>query len=351
MKRFLSIACKSCFMAAWSVIFFGCGGPGIGLDAAPMPDASLVGKIDPQAIRATPFWDAAAELVARQMTGMDVRNLEQFVFLREVMENSDLALDDLLEIRLAAQVQGGEGREVQAVTGFRFGRPLSPDSAVQALESIAARYGTAVTIGEVEHQAGTVLRVEVPDGERSRQVWFGFAERETVVFQGTESAVLGAMDRIDSGTAAEMPAELARVTASIGPEVQGWLAYTVSERQRETISGLLGLEDIPAPLSGLAGSLLTFTSGLTEVQVAENLKLRVHWFFEGPQEAEAFYGSITGLTELAKGVVALASGGRPIDAVNDMSLAGTDRSVYLDLSVSQNDLLTLEELYELNFTE
>ena len=348
MNQPLSNVCRICTFTVWVVVLIGCGGPGIGLDAVPMPDADLVGQLDPQMMRGTPFWGAVADLAERQSAGAGDSTWEQLALVRRIMESSELTLDDLLEVRLAAQATG---EAVQAVTGFRFGRPLSPETVVSAMEALAEEYRHPVTIGEVEHPAGTVLRMEIQDGQRLPPVFIAFAPGETVVFQGSENAVLGAMDRIESGRASEPSPKLTRVTASVDPETQAWVAYTVSGKQRETITGLLGADDIPAPLQGLVDGLGSFTSVVAEVRAAENLEVRVHWFFDGTDEAQAFHSSLTGLTELLKGVVALASGGRPIDAVNGMELTRTDLVVLLDLTVSQNDLFTLEELYELNLTE
>ena len=348
MNQPLSNVCRICVLTAWAIALTACGGPGIGLDAVPMPEADLVGQVDPQAMRETPFWDAVADLAERQSAGVGDSTWEQLAFVRQIMKSSELTFDDILEVRLAAQVTG---ERVQAVTGFRFDRPLSPETAVSAMEALAEEYRHPVMIGEVEHPAGTVLRVEMQDGQRLPPVFIAFAPGETVVFQGSEKAVLGAMDRIESGRASEPSPELARVTASVDPEAQAWLAYTVSGEQRETITGLLGVDDIPAPLQGLVDSLDSFTSVVTEIRATENMEVRVSWLFDGTDDAESFHTSMTGLTELLKGVVALASGGRPIDAVNSMVLTRTELAVLLDLTISQNDLFTLEELYELNLTE
>ncbi len=348
MHQTLSNVCKVCVLTVWAAGLAGCGGPGIGLDAVAMPDANLVGQVDPQAMREAPFWDAVADLAERQSAGVGEATWEQLAFVRQIIKNSELTFDNILEIRLAAQVTG-EG--VQAVTGFRFDRPLSPETTVAAMEALAEEYRHPVVIGEVEHPAGTVLRVEMQDGQRLPPVLIAFAPGETVVFQGSEQAVLGAMDRIESGRASEPSPELARVTAAVGPEAQAWLAYAVPGNSREAITGLLGAGDIPAPLQGLMHSLDSFTSVVTEVRAAENLEIRLNWLFDETAEVESFHTSMTGLTELLKGVVALASGGRPLDAVNSMILTRTELAVLLDLTVSQNDLLTLEELYELNLTE
>jgi hypothetical protein len=141
------------------------------------------------------------------------------------------------------------------------------------------------------------------------------------------------------------------VSAQVGPEVQAWFAYAVSENQRGAIIDLFGMDDVPAPLQGLADSLDAFTSVVAEFEAGDSMEVHMQWYFAGDEKAESFHSSMTGLTELLKGLVALASGGRAIDAVNSMALTQADQVVRLDLAVSQEDLLTLEELYELNFTE
>jgi hypothetical protein len=199
--------------------------------------------------------------------------------------------------------------------------------------------------------AESIVSRTVYKDEGLRVILFGFAPGETVVFQGVEEEILAAMDRLESGQAAPYPAEIARVSALVDPQNQAWLAYTVSDQQRSAMAEMFGMDGAPAPLQELVGSLDAFTSAVAEFQAGDSMAVRLHWFFEGETKAESFHTSMTGLTELFKGLVALASGGRPIDAVNTMTLTRSDQAVRLDLSVSQKDLLTLEELYELNLTE
>ncbi len=331
-----------------AVFLAACGGPGIGLDAVTMPDADLAVVIHPQAMRQAAFWDGVAELTERQAAGIGDSTIEQFAFFRQVLVQTELTADDLLEIRVAARMRDDR---IRPVTGFLLARPLTSDATVTVLKSLAEQYDRPVTITELDHPAGTLLQIEMQASPNAEKLLIGFAPGETVIFQGVEEEVLAAMDRLESGQAAPLSGELARVSATVGLEVQAWLAYTVSENQRGAIIDLFGVDDTPAPLKGLADSLDGFTSAVAEFEAGDSMEVRLHWYFEGDGKAESFHTSMTGLTELLKGLVALASGGRPIDAVNSMTLTRADQVVRLDLAVSQSDLLTLEELYELNLTE
>ncbi|MBD3869110.1 MAG: hypothetical protein IFK94_13390 [Acidobacteria bacterium] len=329
------------------VALAGCSSPGIGLDAVPMPEATLVGTIDPQGMRATGFWDSVADLAENRSAGLGESTWEQFAFIRQVLDSTDLTADDLLEIRVALR-STDDG--IRPVTGFQLARPLTPEMTIAVLESLAAQYDRRISILEVDHPGGDVLHVELETGVDTESLWIGFAPDATVVYQGIDEEILSVMDRLDAGQAAPLSEELARLGETVSPEAQAWLAYTVSDAQRGIIAEMFA-EDVPAPLQGLAQSLDAFSSSVVEFQSGDDLEVRLRWYFEGDDKAQAFHDSMGGLTELFKGLVALASGGRPIDAVNSMTLSRSDRMVMLGLHVSQKDLLTLEELYELNLTE
>ena len=348
MKQTLPLYLAITALLLGTALYSGCGGPGIGLDAVAMPEADLVGQFDPQAMRGAPFWNAVADLAERQSTGVGESTLDQVAFFRQILERTELTADDLLEVRLAARMTG---ERLDVVTGFLLASPLTPQATDAVLESLAEQYSRPVAIQDLDHPAGTVLRVETETGEKMPAVFIGFARGNTVLFQGGEEAVQGAMDRIGSGKASVPSLEMVRLTATVGTDAQAWLAYTVSEDNRDTMMRMFGAENVPAPLQGLLDSLGTFTSAAAEIHAGEDLDVRLNWYFQGTDNAETFQTSLNGLTELLKGLVALASGGRSIDAVDSMTLTRSDQSVQLGLTVSQNDLLTLEELYELNLTE
>ena len=326
----------------------GCSGPGIGLDAVPMPEADMVGTIDPQGLRATGFWDGVADLAERQSTGLSESTWEQFAFIRQVLDGTELTADDLLEIRVA--VRATDDR-IRPVTGFQLAKALTPEMTIGVLRSMAAQYDRRITILEVDHPGGDVLHVELETGDDPESLWIGFTPDATVVYQGIDEEILAVMDRLDAGRAAPLSEDLARLGETVSPEAQAWLAYTVSEAQRGNLAEILGMQGVPELLEGLAQSLDGFSSAVVEFQSGDDLEVRLRWYFEGDDKAQSFHDSMGGLTELFKGLVALASGGRPIDAVNSMTLSRSDSLVMLGLHVSQNDLLTLEELYELNLTE
>ena len=348
MKQLLQVGRAVAAMVLGALVLAGCGGPGIGLDAVTMPGAELAGAIHPQGMRQAAFWDSVVELAERQSTGAGESTWDQFVFIRQVLERTDLTADDVLEIRIAARTTQ-EG--IRPVTGFRLAKPLTPEVTIDVLQSLAEQYDRPVTILKVDHPAGDVLHVAMQTRQNAESFWIGFAPGDTVVFQGVEQEVLAAMDRLESGQAVPYSGELARVSALVDPEAQAWLAYSVTEQQRGAIIDLFGMDDVPAPLKVLADGLDAFASALVEFEAGVGMQVRLRWFFDGDDKAETFHASMAGLTELFKGLVGLAGGGRPIDAVNSMTLTRVGEMVLLDLTVSQNDLLTLEELYELNLTE
>lgn len=348
MKRISLAACAIAATALGTALLTACGGAGIGLDAVPMPEADLVGAVHPQSMRDAGFWTAVADVAERQSAGVGESTWEQFAFIREVLERTDLTTDDLLEIRIAGR---NDQDGFRPLVGFRLAKRLTPEATIAVLDALAEEYDRPVELTEMQHPAGEILQVQTRAGQDLESVWIGFAPGGTVIFQGAEEEVRAAMDRLDAGSPAPLSAELARVSGAADPEVQAWLAYTVSEQQRNDIAAMLDISGAPAPVKGLADSLEGFTAALVEFRAADSMEVRLNWYFDGETRAETFRTHMSGLTELLKGIVALASGGRPIDAVNGMSLTREDNLVRLDLAVSQKDLLTLEELYELNLTE
>jgi hypothetical protein len=337
------------FLLSLLLFVSGCGSPQIGLDATRMPDADLLGRADVVALRQGSFWKAVAEIAERNYepgSGTWENPLET---IQSILEAGDLSPDDLLEVRIAAALQSEEDRPL--LVGFLLAGPLDLDQVQSALESAAEGTDVDTTFTRLDHPGGVILSLEGQAGEVKEQLHIGFADGGRVLFAGSPAVVDGAMNRSESRERSQIDEKLSGLEAIVSPDAHAFVAYIVAPGQREMIQEMMAGE-IPVPhLAVLGNSLRTLEGVILEMQVHESLNLALNWTFMDGEDAGSFHSALQSTTDLLKGVVALATGGKPIDAINDLTLEREDSKVTLNLQVTENDLLTLEELYALNFGE
>ncbi len=328
----------------------GCGSPKIGLDATGMPDAALLGRADLEALEQGSFWNSLSDLLERHKDeeGLDPNMIPGSI--PSVLKASGLALEDLLEVRVA--MSSASQDDFPAVFGFRVSRPVTPEQFQDGFTLIGKKIGREVRCTVSDHPAGRVLSVEFEAGEGNRgTMYVGFAERGKVVFLGGPAGVVGAMDRTASGEPAEIPESLADLQRMIPEKTRAWLVYTVSSEQRDLMRESLSGE-VPVPvLADLGKSLQSLQGYFLYADLTDSLELSMNWSFRDEGDAGRFLESMQKTVELLKGVLPLATGGKSLDVVDHLTVSVKEARVTLDLAVTEHDLQTFEELYELNFSE
>jgi hypothetical protein len=314
-----------------------------------MPDADLLGRADMVALRQGSFWEAVAGIVARNTEPGTGSGENPYETVQSILRAGDLSPEDLLEVRIAAALNSGDDRPV--LFGFLLARPLDLDQVQTALTSAAGEAGLETEFTELSHPGGPILSMEGQAGGAQELLHIGFAEGGRVLFAGGPVVVAGAMDRSESRESSTIDEKLSGLEAMVALDAHAWLIYLVAPDHREMLQKMTAGEIPFAPLAALGASLGSLEGAIVELQVHDSLNLTLNWTFLDTEDAGSFYTALLGTTDLLKGLVALATGGKPIEAVNDLTLEQAGLKVALNFNVTESDLLTLEELYALNFSE
>lgn len=343
--------------AALPLLLGGCGGGGAGatLDAAIVPEADVLVRMEVAALREAPiFAGLHADEPAPQPAPDAVADGETPALDgRRFLEITGLEPDDVVSLVLSADLDPLEvdpegarpdlGR-VPAAAALRLARPLDLDTLEKAILG-AAGAGAAPTVTRIELSGVPALQVETTGPETSKAFLASLASGEILLATPTRESLAGALDRARSGEVAPLAAELERLVAALPPAAQARVGFVVPQKFRDGLKARL--EEPPPETAMFAGFAKPFEDLQSlSLSVRADAKLTVVLAGdlgaeEAAQQASAILGGLLG--PMAKSALASALGRKAAEVDDRLRVAAEGPVLDITLSLTSEDVAALRK--------
>lgn len=340
---------------ALPLVLAGCGGSGPreALDAAIVPGADVVVRMELAALREAPIFAGlhGDEEAPDAATPADDSGEAPALDGRRFLEVTGLEPDDVVTLVFSADldpldVDPGSARpeldRVPAAAALRLARPLDLDTLEKAILA-AAPPAAAPTVTRLELSGVPALHVEASGPEASKVFLASVASGTILLVAAARDSLAGALDRTRSGEAAPLAGELERLVAALPAEAQTRVGFVVPQKFRDGLKARL--EEPPPELAAFAG----FAAPFEDLQ---SLSLSVHadqdltvvlagdlGADEPAQQASAILGGLLG--PMAKSALASALHREAAEVDDRLRVAAEGSALAITLRLTAEDLAAL----------
>jgi hypothetical protein len=354
-------------IAVLALISAACGGeekaPADVFQAALVPSADFVARVDLEAIRATPACqDFAKDDVEKTKAEPAMPDSEAVKGtadqLKEIQKITGLTADDVAAILVSADLEamdlGGEGveRDISKASGVmavQLKKPLPNAKLVEAAKAAAAKsQGTKAEDIQVAGQAAVRL---VAAKEGDTDLYLASAPGDLVVFAAPNTASLeGALQRAQSGQLVALPAELETVRGTLPTGAQFKLAFLAPPKLRQGIQDQLAKakEDPEAMMwAGMVEPFKDLRSLAIGVECGAELKIGIGGDLGSPEGASQVAMMLqTMVLPMAKGAMAKALGKQPQEIEDRLEVKAEGQALKIGVRLTQEDVAAMKKASE-----
>jgi len=361
------LLCAAVWLAA-------CGrdqGSDASLEAALVPGADLVVRVDARAVREAAVFSrgeeskkAASEPESRPPTAEAQPGTREDFDGEHFLAVTGLSAEDVLAVLVSADlaqldVSTGDGsasdtdgeavqseasrlEKVTGVAAVQLAKAVSLDALEKGVRE-SLRGEAAASVSRVEVGGRPALKLDAPDPKEPDLYVAGVAGDRVMLVAPNTTSLEGALERAASGRFAELPADLARVDATLPPAALARVAFVVPQKLRDAIEKQL---DDPTPENAMAMGFAQPFRNLRSIafglEAAESLTAVLATDLgdeSAAQQARSVLGGLVG--PMARSALARALERKPAEVEEKLQVSSKATALNVTLHLDADDVAAL----------
>jgi hypothetical protein len=347
-------------ISALALLSFACGGeeeaaaPADVLQAAHVPSADVLVRVDLEAIRATPTCkDFAKSDEADEAEGAP-EAASAAAQLDEIQKITGLTEDDVVSLLISADLDGvdigGEAEpdlsKANGVLAVQLSKALPNAKLIEAAKTAGAKREEGA-VEEIVVAGQPAVKLAAKE-EGDPDLFLTVAPGDLTVFAAPSVASLeGALQRAQSGQFAAVPAGLETVRGTLPAAAQLQLAFLTPDKLRQGIQEQLEKAKADPEAASWAGMVEPFKdlqSLAIGVECGADLKVGIGGDLGNPEAATQVASMLQMMVlPMATGAMAESLGKQPQEISEQLQVAAEGQTLKISVKLSQADIAALQK--------